>query len=441
MNLSNAMSKIAAPLALVFAVSTGTPAFAHHVSDAPSNDDAFSCTRTDLAGLTKQDLVKKLLPATVLVNNKPGASVGGNGRMGPNGPSGRKGGGTGSGVVIDSDKGYIVTNNHVIKGNGILTVNIYDKDGLNSLGPELGVRLVGTDPDSDLAVLQITDKTAPTLPCIPLGDSSKVNILDDAIAIGSPMGTTFTVTAGAISGRDRFASNPFQSFLQTDTSINPGNSGGPLFNTNGEVIGINTQIISQGGGSVGLGFAIDMSTVRPVANSLISHGEVKRGWLGVVIGPVNEQIAEKAGLEDLSGVLIDQTTEGGPAGKGGLQKGDIITNISGHAIKDILALTRLVGTAPAGIEIDITVMRDGEEITKSITLDERKAAPPAPQNRAPAPNEGPFGEQQPPKGSPFEEPFGGQPEIPRNGAPEAAPEATPKAAPKKEPGPGTPRPF
>lgn len=381
MKLSNKLGLIGAPLALAFAVSTGAPAFAHHTDNLPPTPEGFSCKRTDLSGLTKQQLVKKLLPTTVLVtNNKPDSEK----DKSPVPDQPQKGVSFGSGVVIDSKKGLIITNNHVIEGAGKLTVNVYDKSAGDNKGEEFDVELVGTDRHADVAVLKLKkDKGTPDLPCAPLGDSSKVEILDDTIVIGAPLGLFPTVTKGVVSAIMRRSSMPNQlpisDFIQTDAAINPGNSGGPLFNMNGEVIGTNTLIFSQSGGSQGLGFAIESNIVRDIANRLIAHGTITHGIMGVGIKEVSREKAKELGMTKPRGVLIEGQKDqkgvyrsaispGGAAEKAGIKDGDVILAFGGHQVNKVEDLRVLVSRAPAGLKTDMTILRAGKTLGLEITL-------------------------------------------------------------------------
>jgi serine protease Do len=269
--------------------------------------------------------------------------------------------GSGSGVIIDG-KGYIVTNNHVVGGAEEVEVRLSDKR--HFVG-----KVVGKDPSTDLAVVKIeSDKP---LPVVPWGDSSKSRVGQWVIAIGNPFGLDRTVTVGVISGmgRENVQLSRYEDFIQTDASINPGNSGGPLFNIEGEVIGINTAIINF---AQGIGFAIPSHMAKGVVAQLISTGKVTRGWLGVGIQAVTEELAGKFGVKDGQGVLINEVFEGDPAAKAGLQPGDIIVEVNGESVDTPQSLSRLIAGFGPGNSISLVIMRDGKKKKFKVTLEERK---------------------------------------------------------------------
>jgi len=278
----------------------------------------------------------------------------------------------GSGFIIDTKTNgdsYVVTNNHVIQDADEITVVLHDNNRLQA-------ELVGRDAKTDIAVLKVhSDKE---LPSVGFGDSSKSRVGDWVVAIGNPFGLGGTVTAGIISARGRdIQSGPYDNFIQTDASINKGNSGGPMFNLAGEVIGINTAIYSPSGGSVGIGFAIPSSGARPVINQLIKFGEVKRGWLGVHIQAVTDEIAETLGLKKASGALVASIIKDGPAEKAGLKVGDIILTFDGKEVTKMRRLPRYVAETEAGKTVKVTLWRDGKEKTLDVEigiLDEEKIA-------------------------------------------------------------------
>ena len=225
-----------------------------------------------------------------------------------------------------------MTNNHVIDSADRITVVL-------SNGREYSARLLGTDPRTDLAVLRI--RSDDSLPTVPWGDSDAIEVGDWAIAIGNPFGFGGTVTAGIISARGRsINAGPYDDFIQIDAPINKGNSGGPLFDQEGRVIGVNTAIYSPSGGSVGIGFAIPSNQARKIVADLIDDGEVDRGWLGVTIRPLTDELAESLGLRNTNGALIAETTRGGPAARGGLRRGDVIVDFGGAIVKTVRDLTR-----------------------------------------------------------------------------------------------------
>ncbi|MEJ2656176.1 MAG: Do family serine endopeptidase [Desulfobacterales bacterium] len=261
--------------------------------------------------------------------------------------------GLGSGMIMN-DKGYILTNNHVVAGAN--TIQVYLADGRNYPG-----KVVGTDPKTDLAVVKI--KTDEKLPHVTFGDSDKMEVGDWVVAIGAPRGLDQTVTQGIISAKHRRGIlNPssYQDYLQTDAAINPGNSGGPLLNLKGEVIGINSAIISESGGFEGIGFAIPSDIAVHIADELIKNGKVVRGWLGVSIRDVTPALQESMKLSVSKGALIVEVVKGGPADKAGLQKNDVITMYQGKAIRNSSDLQNQVANTPPGKEVDITVVRNGK---------------------------------------------------------------------------------
>jgi serine protease Do len=270
--------------------------------------------------------------------------------------------GQGSGFFISAD-GYMVTNNHVVHHATTVTVT-------TDQGKELDAKVIGTDPKTDLALLKVTEKGD-----YPFVSFAKVEprIGDWVVAIGNPFGLGGTVTAGIISaeGRD-IGSGPYDQYLQIDAPINKGNSGGPTFNMRGEVVGVNTAIYSPTGGSVGVGFAIPASTVDSVVDSLEHGGFVSRGYLGVMIQPVGQDIADGLGLKVASGALVDQAQPGTPAAAAGLKSGDVITKLNGEPIKDAADLTRHVGSLKPGEKVEISFLRDGVEKTIDLTLGSQK---------------------------------------------------------------------
>ena len=271
----------------------------------------------------------------------------------------------GSGFIISPD-GIVVTNNHVIEGADEITVVLQDDTAL-------AAEVVGTDPRTDLAVLRVDSETP--LPFVPFGDSDVMRVGDWVLAIGNPFGLGGSVTAGIISARARdINAGPYDDFLQTDASINRGNSGGPMFNLAGEVIGINTAIFSPTGRSVGVGFAIPSSLAGPVVDQLIEFGRTRRGWLGVRIQTVTDDIAESLGMDEARGALISSITPGGPSDGTGLQPGDVIVTFNGEAISAMRELPRVVADTPVGTEVDVVVWRQGALVTVQIALGELEAA-------------------------------------------------------------------
>ena len=271
----------------------------------------------------------------------------------------RKTNSLGSGFVIDP-AGIIITNNHVIADANDVTV-IFDD------GRKLKAKIIGKDPKVDVAVLKV--KADRPLKSVKFGDSEKMRVGDWVMAVGNPFGLGGTVTAGIISARNRnIDSGPYDNFFQTDAAINKGNSGGPLFNMNGEVIGINTAILSPSGGSIGIGFATPAATVLPIIQQLEKYGETRRGWLGVHIQNVDDSIAESLNLGKIRGALVANTDPKGPARSAGIQAGDVIVKFDGANIKDAHELPKLVASAQVGEDVPVIVFRQGKELTKTVKL-------------------------------------------------------------------------
>ncbi|MCW2315450.1 serine protease Do [Rhodoblastus acidophilus] len=300
----------------------------------------------------------------------------------PNGGGPRRSTSLGSGFVIDS-AGIVVTNNHVIADANEIEVIFTD-------GSKLKAELVGKDAKVDVAVLRV--KPAKPLASVKFGDSDKARVGDWVMAVGNPFALGGTVTAGIISAKNRdIDSGPYDSFIQTDAAINKGNSGGPLFNMAGEVVGINTAILSPTGGSIGIGFATPAATAQPVIEQLLKFGETRRGWLGVRIQKVDDGIAESLGLGKPRGALISGLDERGPSAKAGFKAGDVIVSFDGKPVPDAHELPKIVAQTPVGKDVDIVVVREGKELTRKVTLgrldesaikqakadDPKPAAPPA----------------------------------------------------------------
>lgn len=280
---------------------------------------------------------------------------------------GNKGGGSqkvqslGSGFVVDAEQGIVVTNNHVIADADDIEVNFSD-------GTTLKATLVGTDTKTDIAVLKV-DPKGHKLTAVKFGDSNKMRIGDWVMAIGNPFGLGGTVTVGIVSARNRdINSGPYDDFIQTDAAINRGNSGGPLFNMVGEVIGINTAIISPSGGSIGIGFSIPSQLAVGVVDQLREFGETRRGWLGVRIQPVTDDIAESLDMATAKGALVAGIIKGGPVDNGTIQPGDVIIKFDGKDIRDMRDLPRVVAESPVGKAVDVLIVRKGKEQTVKVTL-------------------------------------------------------------------------
>ena len=267
----------------------------------------------------------------------------------------------GSGFVVDAEQGIVVTNNHVIADADEIEVNFND-------GSKLKAELVGKDTKTDLAVLKVDPKKH-KLVAVKFGDSSKTRIGDWVMAIGNPFGLGGTVTVGIVSARNRdINSGPYDNFIQTDAAINRGNSGGPLFDMYGQVIGINTAIISPTGGSIGIGFAIPAELASGVIAQLREFGETRRGWLGVRIQPVTDEIAESLGMTSSKGALVAGIIDGGPVADGSILAGDVITRFDGKDVNNVKDLPRVVAESPVGKEVDVVVIRKGKEQTVKVKL-------------------------------------------------------------------------
>jgi serine protease Do len=283
------------------------------------------------------------------------------------GPGGSKGGdmqphktnSLGSGFIIDTS-GIVVTNNHVIADADEINVIMND-------GTKIKAELVGVDKKTDLAVLKF--KPPRPLIAVKFGDSDKMRLGEWVIAIGNPFSLGGTVTAGIVSARNRdIASGPYDNYIQTDAAINRGNSGGPLFNLDGEVIGVNTLIISPTGGSIGIGFAVPSKTVASVVDQLRQFGELRRGWLGVRIQQVTDEIAESLNIKPARGALIAGVDDKGPAKPAGIEPGDVVVKFDGKDVKEPKDLSRVVADTAVGKEVDVVVIRKGQEETKKVTL-------------------------------------------------------------------------
>jgi serine protease Do len=280
-------------------------------------------------------------------------------RNGDNSP--RKVQSLGSGFIVDA-KGFVVTNNHVIADADEITVITQD-------GTKLEATLKGRDQKTDLAVLQV--KSTKDLPTLTWGDSDKARVGDWVLAIGNPLGLGGTVTAGIISARNRnIDAGPYDDFIQTDASINKGNSGGPLFNMRGEVIGINTAIYSPSGGSIGIGFAIPANLAKNVVKQLKEVGKTQRGWLGVRIQTVTEELAESLGLKEAKGALVAGVSPDGPAAKAGIEAGDVIVKFDGKEINEMRSLPRQVADTLVGTSVEVTVLRKGKQQKFNVKLGE-----------------------------------------------------------------------
>ncbi len=375
-----------AAVALALAVS-GAPALAQNAAPeaAPSLVRMAPQSFADLAAQVS-DSVVNISVAQAPPERRSGSGGGGGGGAAPNLPRGtpfddlfeeffkrrqqqqpqgeaerpqRRPTSLGSGFVLDA-QGVIITNNHVIEGASEITVIFND-------GQRLKAEIVGKDAKTDIAVLRV--KPEKPLKAVRFGDSDRVRVGDWVMAVGNPFGLGGTVTIGILSARNRnINSGPYDDYLQTDASINRGNSGGPLFNMAGEVVGVNTAILSPTGGSVGIGFASPSSVVGPVIEQLLRYGETRRGWLGVRIQQVDEQIAESLGLGRPRGALVAGIDDKGPARPAGIRAGDVIVRFDGQDVRSSTDLPRIVAATPVGKEVSVTVVRGGKEENLKVTL-------------------------------------------------------------------------
>jgi len=349
---------------------------------APLATPAFTTeARAAVPGVDFSELAERVLPAVVNVSTTQKVAQASFGDDFPRGTpfdeffrqfrdqrrfGGNDGGGRevertalGSGFIIDKS-GYVVTNNHVAGDATDIKVTLQD-------GTTLPATLVGRDEKTDLALLKVeSDKD---LPFVNFAGGDEIKVGRAVMAVGNPFGLGGTVTAGIVSARGRdIHSGPFDDYIQTDAAINRGNSGGPLFDMEGNVIGINTAIFSPSGGSVGIGFAIPATLAQPILEQIRDHGQVSRGWLGVAIQPVTDEIAEGLGLSGTKGALVSSVTEGSPAEKGGLEAGDVITSVGGKSVEQFRDVARLVAGVDPGTSTDVGIVRGGETKTLSVAV-------------------------------------------------------------------------
>lgn len=342
---------------------------------------AFLAATTAQALTDYADLVERLMPAVVNISTKTEAKMPTqSGQVNPfegtpfedffgdfgfqfDGMPSQPEQALGSGVVISED-GYVVTNHHVIDGADEILVKFNeDRD-------EYPAELIGVDPKNDLALLKLKSRKD-GYPYADLGDSDLLRVGEGVLAIGNPFGLGGTVTSGIVSALSRhIGQGPYDDFIQTDAAINPGNSGGPLFNAEGEIIGINTAIYSRGGGSNGIGFAVPINTVKLVVNQIKEHGRPIRGWLGVRIQTVTEDLAASFNLPADIGALVSEVVEDSPADKGGIKNGDVILSFNGTNIEEMPDLPRLVAETPVGKRVPVEIMRQGKKRTLRITIAE-----------------------------------------------------------------------
>jgi Do/DeqQ family serine protease len=272
----------------------------------------------------------------------------------------------GSGVIVDAKNGYIITNHHVVENASEITITLLDNRSF-------AAKVIGSDEGADIAVLQAQQ---PNLVAMALGDSAHLEVGDFVVAIGNPFGLQHTVTAGIVSALGRSGINPegYEDFIQTDASINPGNSGGALVNLKGELVGINSAILSGSGGNIGIGFAIPVNMVKGVMDQLIKYGQVKRGQLGVNIYNVTPEIAKEYGLTDSSGALVAGVAQGSSAEHAGVKTGDIITSINGLVVKSAGELRNAIGMLRVGDKVEIGLLRDGKPHKVTALIGERNEA-------------------------------------------------------------------
>ncbi len=301
-------------------------------------------------------------------------------RGGNDGDRPRRTSALGSGFVISED-GYVVTNNHVIDGADEILIEFFS-------GEELPATVIGKDPNTDIALLKVESDTP--LDFVSFGDSDTARVGDWVIAMGNPLGQGFSVSAGIVSARGRALSGSYDDYIQTDAAINRGNSGGPLFNMDGQVVGVNTAILSPNGGSIGIGFSMASNVVTRVVDQLKEFGETRRGWLGVRIQNVSEDMVEAIdGLEAAEGAMITDVPEG-PAKEAGMLSGDVILEFDGNDVKDVRGLVKQVGNAPVGKAVRVVVLRDGKTQTLKVTLGRRETAESSETPDTPQPSEEPM---------------------------------------------------
>jgi serine protease Do len=355
-------------LSCAFSINIFIIFFAVNISHAKSAPDSFA------------DLAEKLSPSVVNISTT--TVIEERSRQMPSFPPGspfedffkqfdqpggkkRKAQSLGSGFIID-DTGYVITNNHVIDNAEKIMVILYDDTSFEAT-------VVGKDPKTDVALLKIDPKKT-KLKAVKFGDSNDLRVGDWVMAIGNPFGFGGTVTAGIVSARGRNLSGSYDDYIQTDASINRGNSGGPLFDMKGNVVGINTAIFSQSGGSVGIGFAVSSNLAKQVTDQLKQYGRTKRGWLGVLIQEISQEIADSLGMKSAKGALVSSATEGGPAEKAGVKTGDVILKFNNIDIENMKELPKVVAGTPVGKSVPLVILRNGKELSLNVVLGELELA-------------------------------------------------------------------
>jgi serine protease Do len=328
------------------------------------------------------DIAKEKNPSVVFVTSKakiqpakgnaPFGQFAPPGRGGPFGPPPKPGNGTGTGFIIDHE-GHILTNNHVVENADIIKVTLQNEK-------EYEAQLVGSDPKTDIALIKIIKNSGEhvSFPFLTMGNSEKLEVGEWVVAIGNPFGLSHTVTTGVVSAKGRnIGAGPYDEFIQTDASINPGNSGGPLINMNGDVIGINTAIYSGSGGNVGIGFALPINMAKGILDDLKLNGKVTRGWLGVMIQRITPELQESFKLTSANGALINDIVPNGPADRGGMKRGDVITRFDGVNIASMETLPKQVAAIKPGNSVKVEVIREGKPMTLDVKIDPMKVEKPA----------------------------------------------------------------
>lgn len=367
------------PAAIAALALTSPVAFAQ-TEDAPRYAAAVPAG----APMSFADLIEEVSPSVVSINARITAPMGPQGnavpnvegmppqfrewfeRQFPNQPQQREGRSLGSGFFVSAE-GHVVTNNHVVENASEITVSL-------SNGEEYPAEVIGTDPLTDIALLRVETNDTPDFPFVVLDRNPSIRVGDWVVAVGNPFGLGGTATAGIVSATGReLPSSVYNNFLQVDAPINRGNSGGPTFSLDGEVVGVNSQIFSPSGGNVGIGFAIPSDIAANIVDQLLADGRVARGWLGVQIQNVTDDIAEGLGLDEQRGAIVSSIVAGGPADDAGFERMDVITAVNGQSVDGSAELTRRVGSIGAGTEVTFNVIRDGENVVVRATLGDRPA--------------------------------------------------------------------